>query len=319
MKIRSKVPTTKTVNEEGCPSRSKNALGSVCLIFLLGAMNVSWEKSLLRKATNSKRTEINKTVLWDKEEELILMGLEHEEDRNNIVDLREQLKVEQEKMKAMTDLQERTRKELESAVAAAEKAAAAPSLPSVFTTNEICSYLPSSERISASRLWQRYIPEILEAAHNAQVPESETEEVFAQYRKLLEETITPARFRRAVRHTPTFSHRILKHVFGIVEKRIQDPKNNPPLKIAVFGGSVTIGRDCEPKRMVYRPCAWPQRFALLINQFFKREIVKVYNLGVGGTGSSTGTYRVKYWMYDERELKKTGPDVIINSYSTNDS
>jgi hypothetical protein len=102
--------------------------------------------------------------------------------------------------------------------------------------------------------------------------------------------LTPARFRRAIRHLPTFKHASVKNIFNIVERRFQDPQNNPPLRIAVFGGSVTIGRGCGENKRAQQDlkCAWPQRFELLVNQFFGKEIIKVYNLGIGGTNSDTG-------------------------------
>lgn len=109
---------------------------------------------------------------------------------------------------------------------------------------------------------------------------------------------------------------------GIIEKRLQDPESNPPLRIAVFGGSVTLGRGCDKtnlRKMQNKECAWPKRFERLINQFFGREIIQVFNLAIGGTSTISATSRVKYWMYGDPELDKLGPDVIINSYSTNDS
>jgi hypothetical protein len=51
---------------------------------------------------------------------------------------------------------------------------------------------------------------------------------------------------------------------------------------------------------------------------FGNEVVKVTNLAFGGTGSNVGTRMVKYWMFPEALKKSNGPDVIINSYSTND-
>jgi hypothetical protein len=190
---------------------------------------------------------------------------------------------------------------------------------SVFAPHEICSILPS-ETFTATRLWQTNLPRIIDASKNPLIPELLTDEEDAKMHKILEEILTPSRLRRAVRHLPTFSHSIVKNVMEIIQKRIQDPAKNPPLRVAVFGGSVTIGRGCgKDTRALYNfPCAWPQRLELLINQFSKMEIIKVYNLGVGGTDSSTGTTKIKYWMYPD-EISKVGPDVIINSYSTNDS
>jgi len=189
-----------------------------------------------------------------------------------------------------------------------------------YDPNSVCSAFPISETSSsATRLWKEHLPRILEIAQNSEIKEYQNKEEFAKLKTILEETLSPARMRRAIRHLPTFSHHILKHVMDKVQKRLQDPKNNPPLRIAVFGGSVTLGRECKPGAMAKKECAWPARFESLINQMFGNEIVKVYNLAIGGTNSVSATNRIKYWMYGDKELDKEGADVIINSYSTNDS
>jgi len=186
---------------------------------------------------------------------------------------------------------------------------------SVFSPNEIC-YNLHSQSLSTSQLWKKYLPEIMNASI---IPEFLTDEKNDTRRELLEQVLTPSRMRRSVVHLPTFSHGIIKNVVEILERRIQDPKKNPPLQIAVFGGSVTIGRGCLGKKKGNgKLCAWPNRLELLINQFVGMELVKIHNLGVGGTGSTVGTKVVKYWMYPD-ELKKFGPDVIINGGSTNDA
>lgn len=215
--------------------------------------------------------------------------------------------------------------QLEELRAEASKAALKPESPSTTSTSEfdpsdICSIFPATGASSATRLWSDHLPAILEASRNPKMADKETPEDPAKLREILEEILTPARMRRAVRHLPTFSHHIVKHVVGIIEKRLQDPRKHPPLRIAVFGGSVTIGRECIPGRISFFDCAWPKRFELLVNQFFGNDVVEVHNLGIGGTGSSTGTNRVKYWMYPKNKpISKIGPDVIVNSYSTNDS
>jgi len=223
--------------------------------------------------------------------------------------------------KTITDLQKQLAKSKQQMDSLPKTSSNSNSSSVVFDPTNVCSVLPSSKAFSATRLWKEFLPAIFEASKNPLMPpEFQTEEENARLRTVLEETLSPARMRRAVRHMPTFSHNIVKHVMGIVQKRISDPTNNPPLRIAVFGGSVTIGRGCTPGRaMSFIQCAWPQRFELLINQFFGQEIIKVFNLGVGGTNSNTGKDRIKYWMYNDIELSKVGPDVIVNSYSTNDS
>lgn len=184
--------------------------------------------------------------------------------------------------------------------------------------NDICPLL-SSRAFTASRLWNKFLPEIIKASRNPDLPELQTKENEEKMINLLKVVILPSRLRRSVRHIPTFNKSSIKHILDIVMKRLKDPGRSPPLRIAVFGGSVTIGRNCLGKPEYHNlACAWPRRFELLVNQIFQKDVVRVYNLGVGGTNSDTGTRMLKYWMFPE-ELKESGPDVIINSYSTNDS
>merc|ERR1719469_1382661 len=65
-------------------------------------------------------------------------------------------------------------------------------------------------------------------------------------------------------------------------------------------------------------CAWPARFEKLVNALAGSEVVRVTNLGNGGTSTGQGSVLVKYWMYPG-DLAKYGPDVIVNSFSANDS
>jgi hypothetical protein len=157
------------------------------------------------------------------------------------------------------------------------------------------------------------------ASKNPLIPDLLADEQEQQKLKLiLTEILTTSRLRRASIHMPSYDHQrgSINKVVTILQKRILDPQKNPPLRIAVFGGSVTIGRNCFGNFGTM--CAWPKRLELLINQFFNKELVKVYNLGIGGTNTAVATNMIKYWIYP-KELKTDGPDVIINSYSTNDS
>ena len=70
--------------------------------------------------------------------------------------------------------------------------------------------------------------------------------------------------------------------------------------------------------MIDKTCAWPYRFQELINSLIGTDLVEVVNMGSGGTSTGQGTSLVKYWMYPN-QLKQFGPDIIINSYSANDS
>lgn len=214
---------------------------------------------------------------------------------------------------------------------------------SLFKTGEICSLFPSPS-FTASSMWLEHLPTIITSSRNPDMPKFMGPESDNKIRHLLTNVLTPSRLRRGIQHLPTdlysHSHDSVKNVMHIIEERIKDPRQNPPLRIAVFGGSLTLGRDCIPRsrKSSDRECSWVHRFELLINQFantmMKNDgncngdvgsengdfnttcIVKVYNIGVGGTDSVVGSSMVKYWMYPDG-LKEVGPDVIIHNYSTN--
>lgn len=83
---------------------------------------------------------------------------------------------------------------------------------------------------------------------------------------------------------------------------------------------MTLGRGCGANGVGDgKTCAWPRRLELLINNMVGIDIVKIHNLAIGGTRTAgIGEKIIQYWLYPN-ELKKYGPDVILNAYSTNDS
>eukprot|EP00979_Chaetoceros_neogracilis_P001788 scaffold323_cov251-Chaetoceros_neogracile.AAC.3 len=192
---------------------------------------------------------------------------------------------------------------------------------------DISDTFSCSSSFSASQLWQRYLPKIIAASVNMDVPGhlqgSSQEAQLGKIHSLLTDILPPSQLRKAVRNLPSSQYETIEHIIEKFQKRILDPDHNAPVLIAVFGGSVTLGRECYPGKKVRRArlteptCNWPHRLELLINTLFENEVVKVINLATGGTGTATGTRMVKYWMYP-KDLKESGPDIIINAYSTND-
>ncbi len=262
------------------------------------------EVKLLKLQSNG--SENGNYITSEKTEDVLQWEKTHKEDEAKIGSLEKELEESRKEVKML---------KLQSHGSENENYTTSEPATSVFRPNEICSHL-HSQSLTTSQLWKKYLPEIMNASIN---PEFLADEKNDTRRELLEQVLTPSRMRRSAIHLPTFSHGIIKNVMEIVERRIQDPKKNPPLQIAVFGGSVTIGRGCLGKKKGNGGlCAWPKRLELLINQFVGMELVKIHNLGVGGTDSSVGTKIVKYWMYPD-ELMKFGPDVIINGGSTNDA
>jgi hypothetical protein len=91
----------------------------------------------------------------------------------------------------------------------------------------------------------------------------------------------------------------------------------PPVRILVMGGSVTKGVSCyaDIKGVNRFQCAWPNRLEQMINQLAGGELVQVKVVGMGGTNSATGAIILEY---DLIPADAKNPDVIVNSYATND-
>ena len=187
----------------------------------------------------------------------------------------------------------------------------------------ICSHFP--RHFTAASVWKEHLDTIWNASQNPTKPEYSNSTIL---KDILYHVLSPRRLRQGLRVRPSSNHQIaaLSRVIEIIETKLLNPATAPPLKIAVLGGSVTAGRGCWPayRGLVNRDCAWPRRLEHLLNQALfvgnngKHEIVKVYNMAVGGTSTAQGNVFVKYWMYPG-DMRETGPDIIINSYSTNDS
>lgn len=132
--------------------------------------------------------------------------------------------------------------------------------------------------------------------------------------------------RQGYRHPPLPA--AMKEVLDIVDTRLRDRQKSEPLNIVVVGGSVTYGRgscvDPFKKQKLNSldiNCNWPSRLQKLFDEFLGVGTVRVTNLAVGGTSTSLSTTIIKYKLYpdDTRFLRKHGPDIIINAYSTNDA
>jgi hypothetical protein len=183
-----------------------------------------------------------------------------------------------------------------------------------------CSLLPPG--IMASRLWTQQAHRIGNVTGRG-IFEGEAP---AWIPKLVQ-FVSP-RFLRLGYQAPPLPE-TLRAVLEIVYRRIQDPILHPPLKVAVFGGSVTQGRgSCtdlfgaiagsSPSAKNYE-CSWVGRMQVLADEFLGPGVVKVFNLASGGTNSDLADPTIQFKLYKDAALLPHGPDVLINSYTTNDS
>lgn len=97
----------------------------------------------------------------------------------------------------------------------------------------------------------------------------------------------------------------------------------PPVNILIMGGSLLQGTNCRkmvrdlkvPIGLALIECSWGHRLGAFLNQVFQMPLVKVTNIGMGGTNTATAALLLQHEL-----LPKTvhSPDIIINGYSTND-
>ncbi|EJK43750.1 hypothetical protein THAOC_37772, partial [Thalassiosira oceanica] len=150
-----------------------------------------------------------------------------------------------------------------------------------------------------------------------------------------------SRMRRAVRTRGRPA--ALRSVLEVVLRRLSDPEDNPPLRIAVFGGSVTYGTDCM-KNDVGLPdvgrgehlCAWPGKLERLLDGLLggpllasaaatsedgtARNVVRVTNFAVGGTDSDVAASIVEFDVIGSRpgDDPLSSYDVVVSSFAAND-
>ena len=212
-----------------------------------------------------------------------------------------------------------------------------------YPENGLCSFLANQRgndtRAASSLLdhdvrhwWRLHVDDILAAS---QQPASDPDFVHESWMKLLlYSVLTPDVLARGIRSRPQLPSSVQTLAEMVYErfKQQQQRDNNEaeetttallrPIRIAVVGGSVTVGRGCPkpPPGFPAGPnnprCAWAPRLQDFINQLVGFELLQVHNLAVGGTGLTMATPLVKYWLYPPALLPE-GPDVIISAYATN--
>eukprot|EP00956_Cyclotella_meneghiniana_P038998 scaffold163861_cov63-Cyclotella_meneghiniana.AAC.2 len=136
---------------------------------------------------------------------------------------------------------------------------------------------------------------------------------------------------------------VFEKLVEVVIRRLTDPINNPPLKIAVFGGSVTEGVNSMRNSMGLKDnarcsdCAWPSKLEALLNHIFgglatsdafeknstnpkislgnNNKFVTVKNFALGGTNSEAGSTLIEYNLYGSEMAEY---DIIIAAFGAND-
>ena len=149
--------------------------------------------------------------------------------------------------------------------------------------------------------------------------------------------LTPYRLKKSLktRASPLVTERVLE----VILRRLADPIQNPPLKIAVFGGSVTEGFRARanliglPENMRdSEVCPWSCRLERLLNHLLVglvadssnnetktqtelEQVVIVKNFAVGGTDSMIGSTLLEFNLFGEAMGEY---DIVIAAFAAND-
>lgn len=136
----------------------------------------------------------------------------------------------------------------------------------------------------------------------------------------------PVGIRKMMMHSmPPQTIRKLVH---IINERLRDPTNNPPLHIMVYGGSIAEGIDADRldlANITMQGDAKEGRFStqleLLFNEIIFPEttapVVKVDNMATGGMTSDIGAFILDYALFPSG-YPRQGPDVVIAAFAYND-
>jgi hypothetical protein len=157
---------------------------------------------------------------------------------------------------------------------------------------------------------------------------------FRQWTASLFDFYTHERLRRSQAHPAPV--RSVRKILELVRDRIDDPEHHGPVRIAVMGGSVALGRGSqltpyaftEQSKLCWGECNYVSRLRHLLNSVIfsgsaasnsssRVPIFEVTNYGSGGTNSEVGAMALEYHLIPSIEANP--PHIVLSSYSVNDS
>jgi len=190
--------------------------------------------------------------------------------------------------------------------------------------SNFCSLIPPGR--SASSLWMDNRQTIIDATamHHPKDPHH----VHKRWIEELFDTLSPTYMEGALSVFPQTTD--LNLITSVLDTVMQNANASRPLEVLVLGGSVPQGRGCEvlPKEIQHlvnsstapdmkgQACSWVFRLQLLANAFLGPNYIHVINNAVGGTSTKLSIPILEFGLFADR---KTDPDVVINSFATNDA
>ena len=203
------------------------------------------------------------------------------------------------------------------------------------TRSAVCLKIVEEAESPFQRVWERMKPSIV----NVSLVTTEwTKNIRAMknFTDWVDESMSYFTYSR-LRHTsvshPIDQTRLIGRVRSVLEEKIRNPTTAPPLRIVVFGGSVTNGHDCLDNIYNFpirndgkshdrvgtssdqsKVCAWSGRLQDMMDATFGQNVVDIKNLAVGGAKSDMSTALMEFGL-----IPGTTPDIIIWDHGINDA
>jgi hypothetical protein len=142
---------------------------------------------------------------------------------------------------------------------------------------------------------------------------------------------TYSRLQHSMISTPIDQTRSIGRIRTILEQRLAHPNTAPPLRIVIFGGSVTTGHSCLDNLFDFpirkdggsnhgnsvprmKECAWSGRLQDMMDEIFGNDVIEIKNMAISGGQTDMSTAVLEFGV-----IPGATPDIIIWDHGINDA
>ena len=203
------------------------------------------------------------------------------------------------------------------------------------TGSEVCLQVEGKSESSFQRVWKRLKPSITNVSliNTDWTKNIRAMKNFTDWVDNSMSYFTYSRLQHTSISRPIDQTRSIGRVRSILEEKLRNPMTAPPLRIVVFGGSVTNGHYCLDNIFNFpvrtdgkgndragtpahqsKICAWSGRLQDMMDATFGHGVVDIKNLAVGGAKSDMSTALMEFGL-----IPDSTPDIIIWDHGINDA
>jgi len=169
----------------------------------------------------------------------------------------------------------------------------------------VCNTL---EKLTPLEFWNQQLNRTVEALGHS--PANKTDFMTRMAWQVLH-TLPTSKLQESL-STPSIDPHKMKGLISLTEQ-------GKTIQVLVFGGSPTVGSNCERDGRAKKQgqCAWPGHLQEFVNAWLGYEAINVVNYGIGASSSEVASMMLRYRLFPASMMPE-GPDVIINAYAVND-